>query len=69
MNIEAKPKAARRLLTRAEVLAQLGVSTPSLNRWIAAGRFPSPDVMLGNKRAWKVETIERWIDSGGTKGK
>jgi predicted DNA-binding transcriptional regulator AlpA len=60
---------AKLLHTRAEVLALLGVSTPSLNRWIAAGQFPPPDVMLGTKRAWKVETIKRWIDAGGTAGK
>jgi predicted DNA-binding transcriptional regulator AlpA len=69
MSIEAKSKPTKLLHTRTEVLAMLGVSVPSLNRWIAAGQFPPPDVMLGTKRAWKVETIERWIDNGGTAGK
>ena len=57
------------LYDRAEVLAMLGIGNTALKRWIAGGRFPKPDVMLGSKAAWKPETVRKWVDAGGTAGK
>ena len=57
------------LYDRAEVLAMLGIGNTALKRWIAGGRFPKPDVMLGSKAAWKPGTVLKWIEAGGTAGK
>ena len=69
MSTDAKAKPAKLLYDRADVLALLGISRPSLDRWIASGRFPGHDVMLGIKKAWKPETVRKWIENGGTAGK
>lgn len=69
MSTDTKSPPAKLLHSRADVLAMLGVGNTALKGWIASGRFPKPDVMLGTKAAWKIATVQRWIDSGGTKGK
>ena len=48
------------LLTVRDVAARLDVSTMTIYRWRAAGRFPAPDVAIGRHR-WLVSTIEGWI--------
>ncbi|MCL2647167.1 MAG: hypothetical protein FWD61_09200 [Phycisphaerales bacterium] len=36
----------------------------TLDRWIASGTFPHPDIAIGGKvRYWKRETVEAWIDA------
>jgi len=53
--IEVEP-----LLTIPAVARRLGVTTMTLYRWRAAGRFPEADVAAGRPR-WLVSTIENWI--------
>ncbi len=37
-------------------------------RWVSAGQFPKPDLVMGGKaRFWKRETVECWIAKGGAK--
>lgn len=69
MTADAKAKPAKLMWSRADVLVRLGVSRPSLDRWIASGRFPKADAMFGTKAHWKPETVLRWIEAGGTAGK
>jgi predicted DNA-binding transcriptional regulator AlpA len=58
------------LLTKAlirKLYVPMGERT--LDRWIASGLFPRPDIALGGKtRYWKRETVQQWIDSHSNAG-
>jgi predicted DNA-binding transcriptional regulator AlpA len=43
------------------------VTSPRLNRLIAAGQFPGPDRVVGRARAWFLSTIRQYQD-GKTSG-
>ena len=52
-----------RLIRLTEVVAQTGMSKPSVYRQLQAGTFPRP-VKLGPRAvAWRQEDIENWIQS------
>ena len=52
-----------RLLRLPEVLHLCGISRTTLNRLIAAGRFPAP-VRIGPRAvAWRESDIRRWLES------
>ena len=52
---------ADRLLTIAEVACRVGVSASTINRRIAAGKFPAP-VHLGTRTSrWIEAEINAWI--------
>jgi predicted DNA-binding transcriptional regulator AlpA len=40
---------------------KLGVSEMTVWRWLAAGRFPEPDVVVNRRRFWKVSTVSSWM--------
>ena len=58
------------LLTKQMILQHfLPCGKRSLERWIAAGRFPEADVAFGGKvRYWRKATVMTWIDAGGSAG-
>ena len=39
----------------------LGVSVRTLDRAIAAGLLPRPDLVIGRSPRWSPETINRWL--------
>jgi predicted DNA-binding transcriptional regulator AlpA len=39
----------------------LGVSVRTLDRAIAAGLLPRPDLLIGRSPRWAPETINRWL--------
>ena len=41
----------------------LDISTRSLDRAIAAGLLPTPDLTVGSSPRWSPSTIERWLRS------
>lgn len=46
------------ILTRADIMARLGVSRETVRQWIKAGKLPQPDVALSRKTvAWKRSTL------------
>lgn len=45
-----------------EVLAILGISKSTLYRLIDAGKFPAPFKLGERINAWRVETIEAWLN-------
>ncbi len=51
------------LLTKALILTHfLPVGARTLDRMIADGRFPRPDIRLSGKQLfWRVETVRAWI--------
>lgn len=46
------------ILTRADIMARLGVSRETVRQWIKAGKLPPPDVALSRKTVgWKRSTL------------
>lgn len=59
--LERDPSEQRRLITKAEVLTQIPISTATMWREIAAGRFPKP-VRVGARRIAFFQTeIDAWL--------
>lgn len=50
-----------RLLRQPEVLAVVGLSRMTIEREIAAGRFPRPIYPTPATKAWRSDEIEAWI--------
>ena len=46
--------------------AMLGISRRTLFRLRSSGQFPEPDAKIGRRDRWKIDTIQRWIDDGGS---
>jgi len=58
-----------RLTLRAdEVAASLGISRRSLQRELAAGRFPRADLHVGKMPLWRPATVTTWLDSLAQRG-
>jgi len=53
------------LLTRAELLALLRVSAPTLKRWVRAGAFPAPLKLGPNCLRWRRSEIEDHLNAHG----
>jgi hypothetical protein len=54
------PVTAKRLIATRGVRARYADrSARTLKRWIRAGRFPPPDVIINNRHFWWLETLER----------
>jgi predicted DNA-binding transcriptional regulator AlpA len=43
-----------------EIAEMLGVSRPSVWRYVRRDDFPAPDAEVSGKRLWKRVTVERW---------
>jgi predicted DNA-binding transcriptional regulator AlpA len=43
-----------------EIAEMLGVSRPSVWRYLRRVDFPEPDAQVSGKRLWKRATVERW---------
>lgn len=50
-----------RVLRRETVLDRVGVSYPTLWRWMGAGRFPKPIKLSVNSVGWLEADVEAWI--------
>jgi predicted DNA-binding transcriptional regulator AlpA len=57
----ARPPPPVRLLSRIEVCARIGVSYPTIWKWMRAGRFPRSRVMNDGKICWIESDVEKWI--------
>jgi len=55
----AKPSA--RLLSKAEVVERVGLTYPTIWKWMRGGKFPRARE-LGGKIAWLESDVERWIN-------
>lgn len=51
------------LLRTAHVLALLGISDSTLERWIKCGRVPAPDGRHGRFPFWHTATIKAYLES------
>ena len=52
------------LYYKVEIAQMLGFSVRSLDRKISSGEFPQPDKIVGKRKAWRLSTVESWIDNG-----
>ena len=59
----APPEAPAPLLRARAVAHSLGVSGRTLERLLAAGRFPPPDLRLGRITLRRPATVRAWIDA------
>jgi len=58
----AEPAAPKMLLRVDPIAESLSISRRTLERLIAAGRFPKPDVRVGRMGLWRPETVRAWLD-------
>lgn len=54
----------RHYLSRKQVAERRGVTPDSLSRY----KLPTPDVMIGDVKGWRPETIDRWIAAAPGRG-
>jgi len=58
------PEGVDPLLDAARVCFFLGgISPMSLHRWTGKRNFPLPDLRIGQRRFWRLSSVERWIQS------
>ncbi len=50
------------LMNSSDVLRTLKISRSTLDRLVAHGRFPRPDVRTGRRLKWKPATVQSYID-------
>lgn len=51
-----------RVLSKTTVAQRLDVSTKTIDRMVAAGEFPSPDMSIGDRSdRWFLLTVEMWM--------
>jgi hypothetical protein len=64
--IDQTPAPFDRLSYRwSELPAVLGVPRRTLERAVAAGKFPHPDRRLGRVCLWSRDTLARWLAGDG----
>ena len=49
-----------KLVTRAQIAEAFGVSTKTVTRWVAAGKFPPPIHVLGGSR-WREKDVTDYV--------
>jgi predicted DNA-binding transcriptional regulator AlpA len=54
-------RGVERLMSKREVLALIGVSFPTVWKWMRAGKFPRSRVVVG-KVMWLSTDVEQWLD-------
>jgi predicted DNA-binding transcriptional regulator AlpA len=47
-----------------EILSTTGIARRTLERELAAGRFPKPVRCLGRRPYWRPEDVRRWAEGG-----
>ena len=53
----------QRILRIRDVSKYVGLSQPTIHRFVASGNFPPP-IRLGlRSTGWKIEDLENWINS------
>ena len=49
-----------KILSLDQIALGAKVHLATADRWRGRGRLPEPDLMLGNRPGWELETIEAW---------
>ncbi len=50
-----------RILRKKEILENVGISAPTLWRWVQAGIFPKPISMGGGLPGWLESEYRQWL--------
>lgn len=58
-------KTQKQVMNLNDVLALLGISKSTLYRLMDAGLFPKPFKLGVRLNAWRVETVETWLNAQG----
>ena len=48
--------------SKAQVCEYISVDNTTLDKWVAAGKFPLPDLYLGRHPRWKLSTINAHLE-------
>lgn len=56
------------LLDREQVAERAGITAASVTRYLVRGDIPAPDRHFGRAPAWRVSTIEAWLQSRPGRG-
>ena len=59
----ALPTDAISLLDKNQVAAALNYSPRHLDALVSSGGYPPPDLWLNNRKRWKVQTHNAWVES------
>jgi excisionase family DNA binding protein len=51
------------LWSKAELAHYLDLSTRTIDRLAASGMLPAPTLMLGSRKRWSREVIDRWLST------
>ena len=51
----------KKYLKAYEIREMLNISRNTLERWIAEGKFPKPDVHISRVRLWEDEALRQWL--------
>ena len=57
-----KQVTAPRFLRISEVLDRVGVSRPTIYRWVASGEFPKQIAIGANSVVWLESDVTNWMD-------
>lgn len=57
-----KAESAVRLISKPEVLDKVGVTFPTIWKWMREGKFPRSR-QLGGKSCWIESEVEAWINA------
>ena len=57
-----KQTTAQCFLRISEVLDRVGVSRPTIYRWVAAGEFPKQISIGANSVVWLESDVTKWMD-------
>ena len=58
----ARQTTTPRFLRISEVLDRVGVSRPTIYRWVAAGEFPKQISVGGNTVVWVESAVSSWME-------
>jgi len=50
------------IIWQAGLREMLGISGCTMWRWLRDGSVPAPDVLIGSRRGWRPETLERFFN-------
>jgi prophage regulatory protein len=50
-------------LSKAQVLAKIPITAPTLWAWVRANRFPKPRAISPNKTVWFSQEVDEWMRS------
>ena len=54
-------------LTRAEAASRCRVPLPTFDKLRREGLIPEPDAEVGKHKLWRVNTIDEFLEVGGTR--